>query len=881
MAGTEANSLRDRPDRVFFKLAEILDGGPHVQGGVTDNQEDAMKASRHSRIIVAVAVLAMCASLAPVKGARAEAKKKAKAPSLSKVLDDADGKLGKSYVSIGNGYGMPETDPGEDKTLAPFFYVADGDPELDALPLKKTSAEVKIAGVIANVRVSQTFENEGKKPIEAIYVFPASTRAAVHAMRMKIGERIVEAKIEEREEAKQQYEAAKNEGKKASLLEQQRPNVFTMNVANIMPGDSIDVELDYSELLVPTDSMYEFVYPTVVGPRYGNGADEKKDGWIGNPYLSEGKKETYGFDILVALETGIPIKEIKCPSHEVDVSFTSDSVARVSLDQEGGGNKDFILRYRLAGDEIESGVLTYDSGGESFFVVMMEPPERPDESQIPPREYIFVLDVSGSMYGFPLDTAKSLMKKLLSSLREDDLFNVVLFAGASYRMDEKSLKATDKNIDKAIGIIDKQQGGGGTELMDGLRTAYGIDKAGESVSRTIVVVTDGYVGVEAQAFKFIRNNLSDANLFAFGIGSSVNRALIEGMAKAGMGEPFVVLNPEAAPKEAETFRKYIESPVLTDIEVKFDGFKATDVLPEHVPDLLARRPIVLIGKYEGDLSGKVQVSGVSGDGKFTKSMKVDDASSSERTAPLRHLWARTWVELLEDQTAMLPGDEELAEAITALGLEYSLLTSCTSFVAIDSEVTNTTGQSSSVKQPLPLPEGVSNYAVGGMAMQSAGPMPGMMPMAPSPTGGSPKYKKGGWDKSSKATETSAPDMDELEESPAPSDKKEKDKDKSGSVKLTFGTDPAGSKVKLHQRKNIEWLIEDALDSKLDSGDISCGSSLSVTIVLELDSNGSVKAVKVTGASSAVAKAIKAKLASLSGLKGLSSITVSAVFSCSN
>lgn len=836
-----------------------------------------MKARTRTKVTVALVALALCMGATSVSG-----KKKSK--SVSKVLAEADEKVGTGFVSLGNGYGMPQQDPGDDKTLAPFFYVADGDPEVDQLPLKKTSADVKIAGVIANVRISQTFENDGSKPIEAIYVFPASTRAAVHAMRMKIGERTVEAKIEEKEEAKQQYEAAKSAGKKASLLEQERPNVFTMNVANIMPGDRIDVELDYSELLVPTDSMYEFVYPTVVGPRFGGGADPEKDDWISNPFLGEGEPEPYKFDISVQMETGIPIKEIKSPSHELDVEFVSQSVVRIELDQDGGGNKDFVLRYRLAGDKIESGVLTYDHGDESFFVLMMEPPERPKKSDIPSREYIFVLDVSGSMYGFPLDTAKGVMKKLLGDLRKDDYFNVVLFAGASYKMSNKSVRATSKNIDKAIGIIDSQKGGGGTQLMDGLRTAYGIPEVeDEGVSRSVVVVTDGYVGVEAQAFKFIRNNLSEANLFSFGIGSSVNRALIEGMAKAGMGEPFVVLNPEEAKKEATTFREYIEAPVLTDIEVKFDGFKATEFLPEEVPDLLAKRPIVLIGKYDGKAKGKVKVTGVTGKGKFAKTMKVKDVSSSERTEPLRVLWARKWVELLDEQMCMLPGDDELREAITDLGLSYSILTSYTSFVAIDSEVTNESGESTSIKQPLPLPEGVSNYAVGGaVSAVSGAAAPGYAAQAsPMPSYLMKKYKSGG---ASKSAEYTAPSLDvEAEEDDlsgmieAPKDEKKK---LESSLTLTFGTDPAGSKIKVYKRKKIEWKIEGIIDKMAESGEIGCGSTLSLTIVLIMDDDGSVKSVKVKGGSKKVAKALAKKLSGLSGFKGLDSISVLAVYSCS-
>src|SRR5262245_8071812 len=310
----------------------------------------------------------------------------ASAQSPTEVLQRSEQQLGQRSVSFP--YRPNDRTVGDDHTLAPYFHIAGGDAETDRLPLKETSAEVNIAGVIAQVKVRQVFANDGGKPIEAVYVFPASTRAAVHGMRMRIGQRTIEAKIDRRQAARESYEAAREQGKRASLLEQERPNVFTMNVANIMPKDRIQVELEYSELLVPEDAVYEFVYPTVVGPRYGGGADPQKDRWIANPYLPEGQKETYKFGIDVHLETAIAVKELASPSHRIKVKYTSPASADIQLDEEGGGNRDYVLRYRLAGDKIESGLLLYPGAKENFFALMMEPPQRPTLAQIPPREYV-------------------------------------------------------------------------------------------------------------------------------------------------------------------------------------------------------------------------------------------------------------------------------------------------------------------------------------------------------------------------------------------------------------------------------------------------------------------------------------------------------------
>ncbi len=607
-----------------------------------------------------------------------------------------------------------------DHSLSPYLYVAGGDPAVDRVPLKKTWAEVDIAGVIAAVKVHQVFENTGAKPIEAVYVFPASTRAAVHAMRMKIGTRTIEAKIERRAEARARYEAAKQAGKRASLLEQQRPNVFTTSVANIMPGDRIEVELDYSEMLVPQDSVYEFVYPAVVGPRYAGGANPKTNQWMANPYLSEGKPEPYDWNLKVHLQTGIPIRTLSSPSHKIAVTYAGRSSADIKIDQKGGGNKDFVLRYQLAGNKIETGLLQYaepaaglNRPAEKFFALLVEPPLRPALADIPGREYIFLLDVSGSMYGFPIDTAKELMRNLLGKLRPTDHFDLVLFSGANYVWSPSgSRPATPANIQEALDIILKQRGGGGTELMGGLRAAYAIPRLGKGVSRTVVVVSDGYVGVEAQAFRFIRERLDQANLFAFGIGSSVNRALIEGMARAGLGQPFVVLGPQAASAEAEKLRRMIDRPILTDVRMHVRGAGVYEVAPEKIPDLLAERPLLIYGKYRGDEPIRIEVSGRTGRGAFHHAVDLRPADAGPENQALRALWARKWVQVLEDEHAMGAG-KPVEDAITNLGLSYDLLTPFTSFVAVDSEVVHRGGQVETIRQPLPMPEGVSNYALSG------------------------------------------------------------------------------------------------------------------------------------------------------------------------
>ena len=468
-----------------------------------------------------------------------------------------------------------------DTASSPYFLVKSNHPGIDCLPLKSTDVQVSISGVIADVTVTQVYTNEGLRPIEAVYIFPAATRAAVYGLNMRIGERTIEAKIKPRQAARQIYEQARQAGQSASLLEQQRPNVFQMNVANILPTDVITVELRYTELLVPVDGVYSFVYPTVVGPRYtkGSGEDvETGENWVANPYLHQGEIPTSTLDITVFLQAGLPIADLSCDSHRVGINYTGRERVTVALEksEKHGGNRNFLLKYRLAGNRIETGLLLYEGQTENFFLAMIQPPRQVVKDQIPPREYVFIVDVSGSMHGFPLDISKELLSDLIGGLRPTDRFNVLLFAGGSQAMSTRSVPATAGNIRRAKDLIDHQRGGGGTELLTALRNALALPRA-EGFARTVVIATDGYVTVEEEAFDLIRHRLGDATMIPFGIGSSVNRHLIEGLARIGMGEPFVVTDPAKAKNAVATFRKLIATPVVTHINIDYGEFDVYDM----------------------------------------------------------------------------------------------------------------------------------------------------------------------------------------------------------------------------------------------------------------------------------------------------------------
>lgn len=598
----------------------------------------------------------------------------------------------------------------------PYFIVYSDDPAMDCFPLKATDVTANISGTIVDAYVTQTYTNEGPTPINANYVFPVSSDVTIHGMTMQIGDNIVTAQIKEKEEAVQEYETAKEEGKSASLMEQQRPNVFTMDVANIMPGDEVRIQLHYTELITPTEGIYEFSFPTVVGPRYAElklNSETETEEWVVSPYLPNGQTPPGEYNVTVNLSAGVPITDLSCKSHEINIVKDGEDKAQITLanPEDYTGNRDFILKYKLTGEEIQSGIVVTQGESENYFMLTLQPPERYTMDEIPPREYIFVLDVSGSMYGYPLDTAKSLIEDLVSSLRETDKFNLVLFADESSQMAPQSLSATRENIALAIKLIDEQEGHGGTSMAPAVETAINIPMD-EDTARSIVIITDGYIFDEDSIFDLIHQNMDSTSFFSFGIGSSVNDYLIGGIAKAGSGESFVVTDSEDAADCAERFRTYIQAPLLTDIAISYDGFEVYDVEPAVPSTLFAQKPIVLFGKWRGEASGTIQITGTSGNEDYVQEVSVADVAVAEDNDAISYLWARTRLERLTDYGCN-KYDEDVKEEVTQIGLAYSMMTPYTSFVAVIDTVRNPEGESTDVDQASPLPLGVSNLAVGG------------------------------------------------------------------------------------------------------------------------------------------------------------------------
>jgi Ca-activated chloride channel family protein len=613
--------------------------------------------------------------------------------------------------------------PGSLQVLDP-----NGKPKADC-PLKHTEVKADVSGFLARVTVTQEFQNDFKEKIEAVYTFPLPQNAAVDDMTMVVGDRAVRGKILRREEAEAVYEAAKNNGQRASLLNQERPNIFTQSVANILPGEQIKITISYVENLKYEDGAYEFVFPMVVGPRYvpgnatgaqGNGfspdTDQVPDGSKITPKPAPaGMRAGHDISLDISLDAGVPIDGLVSKTHDVDVERPDDRRAVVRLkDRETIPNKDFILRYDVAGKKISDALLTHSTGHSGFFTLILQPPERVTAEDVTPKELVFVLDTSGSMSGFPIDKAKETMKLALDSLYPSDTFNLITFAGDTSILFPEPVPATKENLAKAQKFLETREGGGGTEMMKAIHASLEPSDKQDHV-RIVCFMTDGYVGDDMAIIGEVQKH-PNARVFSFGIGSSVNRYLLDNMARYGRGEvEYVALNDDGS-AAARRFHERIRNPLLTDISVDWNGMQVDDVYPKTIPDLFGAKPVILTGRYAGNGKGVIRLKGKMSGRDFVREIPVDFSSPAQHDV-LATLWARTRVDDLmsNDLKGAQQGtmSDELKQQIIQLGLNYRLMTQFTSFVAVEEMIVTDGGQPRRIDVPVEVPEGVNRDAVFG------------------------------------------------------------------------------------------------------------------------------------------------------------------------
>jgi Ca-activated chloride channel homolog len=628
-------------------------------------------------------------------------------------------------------------------TQGMLLIVDDEGSPVGLCPLKHTEVEVDIAGFIARVTLTQQFANPSEEPIEAVYVFPMSEKAAVDTMEMTVGDRTIRGVIKEREEARRIYEAARDAGKAAGLLDQERPNIFTQRVANIMPGNEIHITISYVEYLKYEEGEYAFSFPMVVGPRYipgeptapdtrpglrsgPEGTDQVPDsGRITPPITPEGTRAGHDISLSVQLNAGVPVQDIRSELHEVTVAQTAPALANIALkDQETIPNRDFVLRYAVAGEAISDAVLTHASAKGGFFTLILQPPDRVAPEEITPKEMLFVIDCSGSMRGFPIEKAKKTMRLCIEQMNPDDTFNLISFSGGTGYCFEGPQPNTDENRRKALEYLGKLEGGGGTEMMAAIHAALA-DQHDSQRLRVVCFMTDALIGNDMAILDAIQKNAAAARMFVFGIGNSVNRFLIEGMGRVGRGASEVVTLESDGDAAAKRFQERINDPLLTDITIDFGGLGVYDVYPapEAIPDLFASTPLIVKGRYDKSGHGTVTVRGKTAQGAWERHIDVTLPAEEPEFDVLAPLWAREKVAELMNQDWLgmqrRQPDAEIKQAITQVGLAFSLVTQYTSFVAVEEKIINEKGELKMVEVPVEMPDGVSYEGVFGESAAAA------------------------------------------------------------------------------------------------------------------------------------------------------------------
>jgi Ca-activated chloride channel family protein len=634
---------------------------------------------------------------------------------------------GPSYASFGEPYDevwvvrKPDT-----SASAPAAGEIPGEGELRAvprgqdreipLPLRHTDVKAAVQGYLASVRVTQQYQNPYDSRIEAVYVFPLPENAAVSDFVMRIGTRRIRGIIRERGEAERVYQEARDQGYVASLLTQERPNVFTQKVANIEPGKRIDVEIAYFHTLAYADGEYTFVFPMVVGPRYnppgftsGVGAAGRGErGASGQrtevTFLRPGERSGHDVSLSVDLDAGVAIEGLRSPSHLVDVRRIDAARAQVQLrPSDAVPNKDFILSYRVAGNALKAALAVERKPGGNTFTLMLQPPASLSDLPRSELELVYVIDVSGSQSGWPIERSKAAVRRSLRHLLPGDTFQMVRFAAGAGAFAPRPVPATPENVERALAWVDRLDAGGGTEMLRGIRAALDFPHDPRRL-RMVSFFSDGFIGNDDEILAAVAENLGPSRIFAFGVGSSTNRYLIEGLARIGRGAVAYLTTGDSDVSAVDRFFETIGHPALTDVTIDWGGMVVEDVYPARVPDLFVGRPVVLVGRFQGRGATTVTISGMAGGARRTYSVRVDLETAGAGAVDLSKIWARAHIAHLTDQM-LRQCSAQVRDEIRATALAHGLLSSFTAFLAVDTTRRTEGTSGTTVDMPVPVPEG--------------------------------------------------------------------------------------------------------------------------------------------------------------------------------
>jgi Ca-activated chloride channel homolog len=537
------------------------------------------------------------------------------------------------------------------------------------VPAVSTDVDIHVTGVVLRAHVTQQFTNPTTRCVEGIYAFPLPENSAVDTLRMTIGNRVIEGEIHEREEAKAIYEAAKDEGRKASLVEQQRPNLFTTSVASVLPGESVKIELEYQQIVAYDDGRFSLRFPMIIAPRYTPAGSTAPD--------TRSSVERSSSKLHVVIEAGVPIVSIRSTYATADSTAINSDRYEVTLALEDmPADKDFVLEWQpQLGSVPRSAVFTETRGGETYALFMLLPPIADVVPVRVPREAIFIIDTSGSMEGTSLDQAREALTMALDRLLPNDTFNVVEFDDDAHKLFDASRHADASSIAQAKRFVGELSSDGGTEMMPALEAAFATPESAGRV-RQVIFITDGQVGNEQELFDFIAAHLGNSRLFTVGIGAAPNSHFMSGAARMGRGTfTYVGSVTEVKEKMGALFAK-LENPVLTNVSLALPA--GAEVWPSRVPDLYLGEPLLVTAKMSQ--GGRIALDGRIGPTAWTNEVNVTARGGNSGIAKL---WARRKIEALMDSLSEGADATVVRHDVIDVALANHLVSQYTSLVAVD------------------------------------------------------------------------------------------------------------------------------------------------------------------------------------------------------
>lgn len=595
----------------------------------------------------------------------------------------------------------------------------------------RTKVDAEINGIVASVTYKQKFKNDSDDWREAVYVFPLAENAAVNRMEMRIGNRLIRSVIKEKNEAKKIYEQAKIEGKKAALTEQQRPNLFTQKIANIAPGEEIEITLGYLQQVRYESGKFSFYLPTTLTPRFMPGlpqvplteletekqltsspfgwatpTDQVPDAHKISPFMLAGSIDDIRnpIEINIDIRAGLELDNISSRNHQINQSRQDSQSHQYQISLRNGResmNRDFWLEWNpitskqpeaaVFKDRINTKESIKGSSHENYALLMLLPPQigTTGENDLP-REVIYIIDTSGSMGGASIQQAKASLQLALKRLDSTDRFNLIEFNSSHTTLFSRPVFATEQNLQRASYFVNRLDAGGGTNMASALEEAL-LTSAAEGFLKQVIFITDGAVGNEDQLFKLIKTQLGNARLFTVGIGSAPNSHFMTRAAQFGRGTFEYISNQnEIAERMSSLFRK-LESPILSNLQItlpkSLEG--SIEQFPKRVRDLYAGEPMVLsIKALNGKpLDGNIIISGtVAKAGKkahWSRSLSLD---SKEQHTGISTLWAREKIAALMDEKVLGRDEQEVKEEVLSVAIPHKLISAYTSLVAVEEQI---------------------------------------------------------------------------------------------------------------------------------------------------------------------------------------------------